>query len=324
MTPPETTTSPSSRSNLDPAPPQPSSGLNPTQIGFLYLLGVDVVWGLYPVLATDLVSRQDPYFVAGVSALTAGLPVVIFLVMSGRLSRVVGAQAGPGVRMRLVLVALSATVMSSLFFFTGAARTSGLNASLLSQVEPVYSIVLAALFLRERISLQQLGATALLLAGAVAVMWKGGLQFQTGDVLVVLTPFWYQVGHLIAKRLYADIVHPYAIPAVRMTLGGAILLCIAFIRRPELVWLLTDLSVMGPLVAFGLGVVATEKLCWYAALQRVPLAQASAMLVPSVGVGVLASWLLLGQSPVGTQWLGFVLLLIGLGALAREGLRSSA
>lgn len=290
--------------------------------GFLYLLGVDVVWGLYPVLAADLVSRHDPYFVAGVSALTAGIPFAIYMAMTGRLSRVIGSQAGPGVRMRLVAVALSGTVMSSLFFFSGAARTSGLNASLLSQTEPVYSMVLAALFLKERISPQQLLATSLLLLGALGVMWKGGLEFQSGDVLVVLTPFWYQLGHLIAKKLYADIVHPYAIPAVRMTLGGSILLAIALIRRPELVSSLVDLSVMLPLTLFGVLVVATEKLFWYAALQRIPLAQASAMLVPSVGVGVLTSWLWLGQSPEGLQWLGFVLLLVGLVLLAREGLRS--
>lgn len=288
-----------------------------TRTGYLLLIAEDVVWGLYPVLVADLTRRYDPLLVAGVSALSAAIPFWLVLARRGLIHTL----WDPAVRGTLVAIALTATVLSSLFFFVGASATTGLNASLLSQVEPVYSLFLAGIFLKEVITKSQIAATLLLLLGAVAIMWQDGLTFQRGDLLVVLTPLWYQIGHMLAKRIFPKLAHPYAVPAVRMGLGGTILLSLALVQKPELASSLLDPVAMAPLVLFGLVLVGAEKLLWYEALRRIDLAKATALLVPSVGVGVLGAWVIMGEKPRESQWLGFVLMLVGLSWLAYQGLR---
>lgn len=288
--------------------------------GMILVLLNAFVWGLFPVLAADLTSRTDPIFTAGVSAIASGAPFMIFLMATGRVKGLLH----PKVRLRLATVAIAGTVFSSLCFFLGAAASTGLNAALLLQVEPLYSLVLAALFLKERVTLPQLLATFLLLIGAIAVMWQDGFAFHQADLLILAAPFWYQVGHLIAKKLYTDVEHPYCIPAVRMVLGGSILLAIALIRKPELTSLLWDLSVMGPILLFGLVIMGLEKLLWYEALHRIDLAKATALLVPSVAVGVLGAWAILGQTPRESQWVGFGFMSVGLVWLAWQGLRAKS
>lgn len=291
--------------------------LSPQRIGLLMMAAEDLVWGIYPILAKDLTARFDPYLLAGVSGMAAGLPFMAFLAYKGLL----GSITHPRVALRLCMVALTGTVLPYLFFFTGAAQSSGINVALLGQVEPVYSLLLAGLVLREVITRKQLFSTCLLLLGAITVVYQPGFRLQSGDLYLLIAPFWYQVGHLIAKRLFDDVAHVYVIPAVRMTLGGAIVLCVALLRKPELGQVLIDPSSMATLIAFGIGIVGAEKLFWYEALKRLDLGRATALLVPSVGVGVVGAWWILGEILKPMQAIGLLLMLTGLIVLTRDGLR---
>lgn len=290
--------------------------LSPEKVGLLMMVAEDLVWGIYPVLAKDLTSSFDPYLLAGISGIAAGLPFLLFLLWRGLL----GSITRPRVAIRLCLVALTGTVLPYLFFFAGAERSSGLNVALLGQIEPVYSLLLAGLVLREVITRRQLYSTALLLLGAVIVVYQDGFQLQSGDIFLLIAPFWYQVAHLIAKRLFDDIEHVYAIPAVRMTLGGSIVLLIALVRKPELVQVLQDPHALAVMAGFGIGIVGAEKLFWYEALKRLDLGRATALLVPSVGVGVLGAWWLLGEVLKPVQGIGLALMVAGLVLLTRDGL----
>lgn len=279
----------------------------------LALMGVVVlVYGLLPVFTRGLVTGADPIFVAAVANLVGSAPFWLWLGAKGQLAEAVAPHSLP----RLLLIAFFATTVSSLCFFLGTAQTSAANASLLIQSEPVYSIALSAIFLGEAVSARHLGATALLLAGAAAVLFQDGLQLQAGDALVALTPLWYQVGHLIAKKMMPGLKTRMVIPAMRMGVGGALLMIIALVRDPGVAQLLLDPGLMARLALFGLAVVGLEKLAWYEALARIDLGKASALLVPSVAVGVVGAWLLLDEPLSLAQLAGLMLMLAGLGWLA--------
>lgn len=287
--------------------------------GLALMLAEDVVWGLYPVFTRDLVSSVDPIFAAGVASLAGALPFIGWLGLKGQLHHA----ARSDLRWGLLAIALLATVLASLCFFTGVSRTSGINASLLGQSEPLYSVILASLFLKEAVSRAQLGAMALLVGGAVAVLWKDGITLRDGDLLILLTPLWYQLSHLFAKRLMPRLPSTMLIPAVRLSVGGAILLAIALVWHPETATVLTDGGMMARLVLFGLVFMSLEKLLFYEALKRLDLAKASALLVPSVAVGVVGSWWILGEALALNQLVGLVLILGGLVWMASGRLSSA-
>ncbi len=305
---------PDASSQADASAPPSSHDPQRERTGVLLVLLEDLVWGLFPVLTKGIVSGVDPILAAGVSSLVASLPFLVALAVRGRLPLLWKRSTLPA----LLLIALFSQVLASLCFFVGTARTSALNASLLSQIEPLYALVLAALVLKEAIGRRQVAATLLLVAGAVSVVYDGQLALQSGDLLVLLTPLWYQLGHLIAKRLFARLETPLVIPAMRLGLGGLILLSIALLRDPAQTTTLMDASRLAPLVAFGLLFIALEKLLWYEALRRIDLARATALLVPSVAVGVLGSFLLLGEQPRAGHLIGLLLMVVGLHQLTRR------
>jgi drug/metabolite transporter (DMT)-like permease len=281
--------------------------------GTLLILVEDLLWGLFPTFTHLLVSGRDPLLVAGISSLAAGIPFLLYLLIRhGR-----AAIPARALWLRLGLVALFGQVFSSLCFFLGTAETSALNATLLSQVEPLYSMLLASLFLKEAIGRRQLLATLLLVMGACSVLLDGSFTLNRGDLLVLFTPLWYQVAHLLAKRLFGELATPLTIPAVRLSLGGLVLLVVAESRMPGLQVVAIPALEMLKLVAFGLGFIGLEKLLWYEALRRLELARATALLVPSVGIGVLGAVVLGKEAPRVGHAVGLLAMLLGLWLLTR-------
>lgn len=279
------------------------------RLGFMLVMVVDVLWGIFPIITHHLVQDQDPLFVAGVACLFGSIPFWLRLGQEGHITL----PLHPTYRWPLVKVALLATVLSSVFFFTGAAHTSGLNASLLSQSEPIYAIALSGFILGERLTPKQLLGAGLLLMGAAAVLMEGGsFQPQVGDILVLISPVFYQLGHLVAKGVLRTSPTVFILPAMRLGLGGGILLAIALLRSPDLAQLLVKPAVMAPLALYGVVIIGLEKWLWYEAIKRIDLGKASALLTPSVGVGALGAWLILGEVPRLGQLVGLGLLVAGL------------
>lgn len=294
------------------------SKMSEAQWGTAFVLLGSVIWGLYPIFARALVVRLDPIVTAGISSLVAGVPFVLLLAIRGQAS----AMWTPAARAKLLWIAFTASVLANVLFYTGAARTTGINAALLSQIEPVYSLILSVAVLREVVSRWQLGATLLMLCGAIAVVYREGFEPQYGDLLVLLAPLGYQVGHLLAKQVFSLLPSPMVVPAVRLTVGGIALLGIGIARDPLALTRFSRgdlLSVMG----FGLCFFGLEKALWYAAISRIPLSRATALLIPSAAVGVVGGWIVLSEVPTAGQWLGMLLMLMGLVMLAQLGKRSS-
>ena len=71
----------------------------------------------------------------------------------------------------LVAVALVSTVGAIILFFAGLARVGPSVASILSVLEPVVTIGLAAVIFGESLSRAQLAGGALVLAAVVVVQW---------------------------------------------------------------------------------------------------------------------------------------------------------
>ena len=100
--------------------------------------------------------------------------------------------------------------------------STAINASLITGSEVLYSFVLSYLFLKERIAKKQFIFSLVILLGLVLVITQGNLiEPKKGDILLLLTPLFWQMGHTIAKQLPYS---PYSIATLRNTFGGLVLL----------------------------------------------------------------------------------------------------
>lgn len=76
--------------------------------------------------------------------------------------------------MAVACIALFSTVVAIVAFFAGMARLGAADAASLSTLEPVFTILLAALFLGEAIGVMQLAGGAIILAAVVVLARPGG------------------------------------------------------------------------------------------------------------------------------------------------------
>jgi len=70
-------------------------------------------------------------------------------------------------------MAIFSTVLPTYMFSAGIKRVGSGNASIIASIGPIFTIILATLFLHEPIWLEQIIGTILVLTGVFLVSWKG-------------------------------------------------------------------------------------------------------------------------------------------------------
>lgn len=134
-------------------------------IGYLWGLAVAILYAVYLVVGEKVVSRLDPLFAT--TNLMSGAALVYWTVtLAGGTMKVPGsALAIAGV----LGIGTMASVVPILTLFASIRRIGAADASLVSTVEPLFTIVLSALILGERLTAMQLTGGAVIL-GAVLVL----------------------------------------------------------------------------------------------------------------------------------------------------------
>ncbi|MGB2578869.1 drug/metabolite transporter (DMT)-like permease [Elusimicrobium simillimum] len=180
----------------------------------------------------------------------------------------------------LLVVGLFGTALPFTTMFIALQYTTPANAAILNQVEILYSLILAFIFLREKPTLGQLGGSLLVVAGVVIILFNE--QFSPrwkGDIIVLLTPWMFQVSHIAAKKLPADI-SPVFIAGARVIYAGITIipLLIFFALKGGLQFTAAPKTF---LVLFFIGTIyygVTQPL-WYRAIRGMDLAKATAIIL---------------------------------------------
>ena len=194
----------------------------------------------------------------------------------------------------------------------GAGKTA-----LLVYTMPFWVVILAAVFLRERLNGRQTAAIVVAAAGLALVMQPWHLAGTLQSSLIALTSgLMWGASAVVVKRLYRH--HPdvdlLSLTGWQMGIGGLILTAVALLtREPPIQWVpyvygaLAFNAVLATAVAWGL---------WLFILRSLPagIAGLSTLAVP-VG-GVLFSWWLLAEVPDRLELTGMVLIVLALAGMS--------
>jgi drug/metabolite transporter (DMT)-like permease len=245
-----------------------------------------------PAVAKLTTARGDAVFVATVTTVVAGVCALLLLATLGE----VAALWARGQRRALLGIGTLGTAVTFLLFFEGARRSSAVETALCLQIEPVYSLFLARLFLAHPLKPRRLAAVLAIVGGIALALNPAGFSGWLGNALLLVTP------------------QPRTLSAARYVYGGAVLALLWFASggvarlpaTPELLRMLPVLVLQGAVLSF-LGT-----LVWYGAIARLDLARCTAIVVPSIPLLSLgASWMLLGEVASARQWAGLLLTACG-------------
>jgi drug/metabolite transporter (DMT)-like permease len=263
------------------------------------------IWGVtWPVMRIALYDIP-PFSMRTSSAALGALTLYLVCRFKGRSLRIKTAKAWTHVVIASLLNVVAFSVLGSFAQLTAATS----RVAILAYTIPIWSVLLAWFFLGERPSRIQTVALALCAAGlAILIYPLTASGFPLGIMLALAVGVTWAAGTVYLKwaRIDAD---PMGVASWQVTIAfGALLACLLiFEGRPHFgaahagALLATAWTgIFGNGVAYGL---------WFTIVRRLPTTTASLGVLGSPVIGVVASVLILGERPTGTDIVGFALIL---------------
>lgn len=287
-------------------------------VGVAVLFGAACLLGFAPILvkASDLGPQAIGFW-----RLTLSLPLLAAL-LAIELRRAKSEEGAQGSQKALALrpVLLAGVLFAGdlAFWHTGIKITTAANATLLANLTPIIVAVAAFFMFGERITRGFLVAGGLALLGAV-LLSAANVQFAperlTGDILSVLTSFWYAAYLLAvraarragAKTLY--VMFWSTVTAAPILLGVTLAVGERLLPETAMGWL--------PLLALGLIVHAGGQGGIAFGLGRTPAALATLIILIQPVIAAAAGWVVFDERLIPIQWLGAGLVLAGVYAAQR-------
>jgi drug/metabolite transporter (DMT)-like permease len=251
-----------------------------------------VLTALWPI-----VGASGLRYYSGVPFMVGGLAIGLlalapWLAARGRWRRLFTRDAAPSL---LAIGFLSG--LATAIYIVALNYTTPVNAVILAQVEVLYSVLLSAAFLGERPTFKQSLASLLVIAGTGLIVvhdlrsprWRG-------DLMILATPWMYQVSHIFSKKL------PQGLDAT--TLSGGRVLYGLLTMLPLAAWSLArggawswEPAALQILAVQGVLMSSINLVLWYVAIRGMELAKATTMLLSYPALTLIFSWGL-GREPI--------------------------
>ncbi|WP_424246144.1 drug/metabolite transporter (DMT)-like permease [Elusimicrobium posterum] len=162
--------------------------------------------------------------------------------------------------------------------FVALQYTTPSNTAILNQSELLYSLVITYFMLGEKPSLSQLAGSALIISGVLIILVNEHFSPRwTGDLIVLLTPWTFQLAHATAKKLPKDLDDIF-VSAARSLYG-------LFALVPVIIYLhfttgLKFVPTKGSMLSlFFLGAIfyGVARPLWYKAIRNIDLSKVTAI-----------------------------------------------
>jgi drug/metabolite transporter (DMT)-like permease len=272
------------------------------------------IHGAHPILGKYGVSLVSPLFFASLTNLIAAAGLVLIILLKRESLAIL-------IKKRffilLFLIGFFGTTLSNIMFFYGVRLTSGINSAILLQVEPIYSLIIGYLLLKERVSTRQIISTLLIIFGTLMVIYQGTSRMNWGDILILLTPLCYQVGHFFSKQLLNETeMSPLFIATGRTFYGGLILLILNQFTGSHEFNILIQPDILAIFIFYGIVVYALSYLTFYGAIKRINLSKASAIISVYPAISIILARFILKEVPDFYQLGGFFIIMLGIFYLA--------
>jgi drug/metabolite transporter (DMT)-like permease len=271
----------------------------------LLLVVLCIVWGVtWPIMRIAL-SEVPPFTMRTTSSFAGGLALLAVALFMRRNMQLPGIKGCLHVAVASILNVASFSVFST--FAQLSAPTS--RVAILSYTMPIWSVVLAWLFLGERPERMQSIAIGLCIIGlAILIYPLTASGVPIGIVLALATGVSWAAGTIYLKwaRIDAD---PMAIAFWQIVVSFFIIGACMMIFEGGPDFHTAHAKSIFATVLSGLLGTGTAYGLWFTIIRRLPAMTASLGILGSPVIGVLASMALLGERPTMTDVIGFVLIL---------------
>jgi drug/metabolite transporter (DMT)-like permease len=213
----------------------------------------------------------------------------------------------------------------------GLELTTAIHTGWLIGLTPIWSALLAAIVLRERLGLVKVTGLLLGFAGALLVITRGqlsggvlALPATRGDLLILASTVNWAVYSIVGRRTLARLGSARS-TAFAMLAGWLLIVPIFLLRAGWTDWARLSAGGWGTVAFLGIGCSGLGYLLWYSALERLETARVAAFLYLEPLVTLATAVVLLNEPVQATTVLGGLIVLAGVflvqgGAVAADRL----
>jgi drug/metabolite transporter (DMT)-like permease len=139
--------------------------------GVLSILGAAVIYSCYIIIGNRILKDLDPLVTSLYVCASAGFTFLCYSLATGKLTLAMSSAGW----LSILGIAIFPTLFGVIGFFAGLRLIGATNASIISTLEPLITVLLSALLLGEQITAAQGMGGAVLLFGAVVLqLWGNG------------------------------------------------------------------------------------------------------------------------------------------------------
>ena len=215
----------------------------------------------------------------------------------------------------ILLWAVNGAAIAPALWFLGLAQSTAINAALLANMEALWTVAFAYVFLKERVPRRGYLGIAVLLVGALAVTTNfdfGSIQFRQylfGNILLILSSLCFGIDNNMSRVLVMK-YDRRAIPFYKILIGLAVLAPISLLLGSSYAFDVEHLF-----LGAALGLVGVAGVIWffYIAFQEIGAMRAGAIISTSALFGVAIAFAVLPTHPTPTivQFGGGLLMVAG-------------
>jgi drug/metabolite transporter (DMT)-like permease len=223
----------------------------------------------------------------------------------------------------LIAIGIIGGGLAYLMYFSGLSLTTSSRAAFLHKTLPVYTTVLAFIFLRERVSRRQSFGLLAMLAGTFLLVYGqiDPSQFwtnpQLGDMLVLAATMFWGVENVLAKYALIKDESNLVVSFSRMLIGSLFLFA-AVLALGKTGALLSMNPAQAVNVLVSTGLLSGYVLCYYWSLKLINVSKASTILLLAPVITLFIGVYALGEPFPFNQRLGSVLILAGAFILVKQ------
>lgn len=275
---------------------------------FILIITATVIWGATaPIMKLTL--TEIPIFSLGF--LRQLIAAIIFFPFAARDLKIEKEDIKP-----LVIATLLGTNINLFLFFSGLELTQALNASILVSTVPIFTLLAAHIYLKEKLTSKLIMSSVAALLGALIIIgipiMSSDFKSVLGNILLLGATLSFVAYEIIAKKL----LRKYS--AAKVTFYMFVVAAIIFLPYSaiELVadptWPLR-VSLSGALgLLYGIVLAsAAASYFWQKGLSLLPTGEAALFFYLDPISGIVASMLILGEKVTTTYAVGSILIVIG-------------
>ncbi|HBK06907.1 MAG TPA: EamA family transporter [Acetobacteraceae bacterium] len=203
------------------------------QPGILLALLSAVLFGASTPLAKMMLGNVDPWMMAGLLYLGAGIGLAsIHLSRSALRLPAVEAPLRRSDLPWLAIVIAAGGILGPLFLMFGLSRTDAAGASLLLNLEGLATMGIAWVVFRENVDRRLLFGAFAILAGAALLSWQGGASLSWGAALIVAACVSWGIDNNLTRKLSS--ADPVQIAMLKGLVAGTVNLTLALAQGAAL------------------------------------------------------------------------------------------